>query len=318
MEAHCGRRTRCTRVNDCGGWFSLQTRGRAFRLVAKHPVLDYVTIICGSLIVALALNWFLVPNKIAAGGVSGLATVIHYVTGLPVGVTILSVNIPLFLLSLKILGSKFGLKAFVGAAATGLFVDILAPFIHPPTTDAALASIYGGALVGLGIGMTFRAGGSTGGTDIAAQLLNHYFRLGLGRLLLVADGVVILFAGLTFNAELALYAFIAAYITSHVIDFIQEGGTFAKAAFIVSSRSADISEAVLHTMDRGVTALSGEGMFTRESRPVLFVIVSRPEIVRLRQLVAQIDPRAFMVVTDVSEVLGEGFGPLDGQLPQKR
>lgn len=290
----------------------LDKRKHVAGTINKHPVRDYILVLLGSLIVALALNWFLVPNKIAAGGVSGLATVIHYLVGLPVGVTMLLVNVPLFLIAIRSLGSRFGLKTFIGAIATALFVDLLAPWLHAPTTDPALASIYGGLLVGVGIGITFRAGGSTGGTDVAAQLLHRYFRLGLGRMLLLADGFVILFAGIVFNAEAALYAFISVYLAARAIDFIQEGGTYAKAAFIVSMMNAEISGRVLHDMERGVTELQGQGMFTGEDRPVLFVIVSRAELVQLQRLVAEIDPRAFMVVTDVAEVLGEGFGPLDG------
>lgn len=279
--------------------------------LGKYPFLQYLVVIAGSFIIALALNMFLVPNRIAAGGISGLATVVYYVVGLPVGVTMLLVNIPLFLISLKVLGPTFGVKTLLGAISTAVFVDLLAGVIDPLTTDAALASIYGGLLSGVGIGLTFRVGGSTGGTDIAARLLHHWYRLGLGRMLMAADGLVILFAAIVFNAELALYAFIAVYITGRVIDFIQEGGTYAKAAFIVSQQSTAIAKSVLSEMERGVTELKGQGMFTGSDRPVLFVIVSRPEITRLRHLVAEIDPKAFMVVTDVSEVVGEGFGQID-------
>lgn len=282
----------------------------------RHPALDYAVVLLGSLLVALSLNWFLVPNRIAAGGVSGFATVIHHLFGLPVGAVMLSLNVPLFVWSLLVLGSRFGVKTLLGAVATSIFADLTAGVVDPLTQDPFLAAIYGGILSGVGIGITFRAGGSTGGTDIAAQLLHHYLRRGLGRMLLAADGLVILFAGLAFNAELALYAFLAVFVSSRVIDVIQEGGTYAKAAFIVSERYREIAREVLYGMERGVTELKGQGMFTGASRPVLFVIVTRPEIARLRQIVAAIDPRAFMVVTDVSEVLGEGFGSL-GEVPDR-
>lgn len=272
-----------------------------------RPIFDYLVVLFGSLCIALALNWFLVPNQVAAGGVSGLATVVYYLTGLPVGITMLLVNVPLFLISLKVLGPTFGVKTVVGAISTSLFVDLIAGWVSPLTTDPALASIYGGVLSGIGIGVTFRVGGSTGGTDIAARLLHHWFRFGPGRMLMVADGFVIAVAGVVFGAELALYAFIAVYLTGRVIDFIQEGGVYAKAAFIVSTESDAIARSVMHDMERGVTELKGQGMFTGTDRPVLFIIVPRGEIAQLRRLVAQIDPKAFMVLTDVSEVLGEGF-----------
>lgn len=273
----------------------------------ERPVFEYLVVLFGSFLIALSLNWFLVPNQIAAGGVSGLATVVYYLTRLPVGVTMLFVNVPLFLISLKVLGPTFGVKTVVGAVATSVFVDVTAGWLTPLTSDPFLACIYGGVLSGIGIGVTFRVGGSTGGTDIAARLLHHWFRLGPGRMLMVADGFVIALAGIVFGAELALYAFIAVFLTGRVIDFIQEGGVYAKAAFIISTESDAIAQAVLHEMERGVTELKGQGMFTGVDRPVLFVIVPRGEIAQLRRIVARIDPKAFMVVTDVSEVLGEGF-----------
>lgn len=284
---------------------------------ARRPVVEYATVVLGSLCIAVALNWFLVPNRIAAGGVSGFATVVHHLTGLPVGGVMLAVNVPLFLWSLKVLGPRFGAKTIIGSIATSLFADLLAPIAVPLTNDPLLASIYGGALSGLGVGITFRVGGSTGGTDIAAQLLHYYIKIGLGRGVLLADGFVILFAALAFNAELALLGFVGVFFSSRVIDFIQEGGAYGKAAFIVSEQHAEISRRVLYEMERGVTKLDGKGMFTGETRPVLFVIVSQREIVQLRGIVAEADPRAFMVVTDVSEVLGEGFGPLGGTVPSQ-
>lgn len=287
----------------------MSRRRNNIRIVERHPALNYALVIIGSLIVALALNMFLVPNKIAAGGVSGLATVVHHVANMPVGLTMLLVNIPLFVVSLKVFGTRFGLKSFLGAIATSVFIDVLAPFLPALTADSFLASIYGGLLSGVGIGLTLRAGGSTGGTDIAAQLLHHFTRLGVGRMLLVVDGLVILFAGIVFNAELALFAFIGVYVSSRMIDFIQAGGMYAKAAFIITNESEAIINGILHELERGVTRLKGQGMYTGEDRPVLFVIVSRREIGRLRTLVTQIDPQAFMVLTNVTEVLGEGFGP---------
>ena len=263
----------------------------------ERPVFEYLVVLFGSFLIALSLNWFLVPNQIAAGGVSGLATVVYYLTRLPVGVTMLFVNVPLFLISLKVLGPTFGVKTVVGAVATSVFVDVTAGWLTPLTSDPFLACIYGGVLSGIGIGVTFRVGGSTGGTDIAARLLHHWFRLGPGRMLMVADGFVIALAGIVFGAELALYAFIAVFLTGRVIDFIQEGGVYAKAAFIISTESDAIAQAVLHEMERGVTELKGQGMFTGVDWPVLFVIV--PRIARCGA-VARIDLKAFMVVTDVS------------------
>ena len=277
----------------------------------KQEFINYGLLLFGALMVALALNWFLIPNKIAAGGVSGLATVVYYVIGFPVGMTMLLVNIPLFIISLKFLGRRFGAKTLIGAVVTSVLVDITAPFTSPLTNDAVLAAVYGGVMAGLGVGLTFRAGGSTGGTDMAAQILHHWLRLGAGRMLLAVDGLVIVLAGFAFSAELALYAFVAVFLTAKTIDLMQEGRPYAKAAFIISDMNDKIAESVLKGMERGVTALNGKGMYTRKDKQILFIILGRNEVNELRQVVADVDANAFMVVTDVFEVLGEGFSPLE-------
>lgn len=273
----------------------------------RRAIVNIFGIVFGSALVALALDWFLVPNRIAAGGVSGLATVTYHLFGWPVGMTMLAVNLPLFVAGIKVFGLRFGLGTIVGTVATSVLVDVLAPVLQPLTQDAALASLYGGLLAGVGIGITFRFGGSTGGTDMAARLLSHYTAISVGRSLLVFDGLVIALAGLVFNAELALYAFLSVFVTGKAIDVVQEGSSYAKGAFIISKRSKEIGDAILQQLDRGATALKGRGLYTKEDRDVLFVIVARHEIQQLRQLVHRHDPRAFMVITDVSEVLGEGF-----------
>jgi len=274
---------------------------------ARRWLIDYTGVAVGSAIVALALDWFLVPNRIAAGGVSGFATVVHHVFGWPVGVTMLVVNVPLFLASIRVLGLRFGVKTIFGTVVTSVLVDVLAPYVAPLTRDPALASIYGGVLAGIGIGVTFRYGGSTGGTDMAARLLNRLTSISVGRSLLIFDGFVIALAGVVFNPELALYAFLSVFVTSKAIDVIQEGSTYAKGAFIISEKAAEIGEKILYELERGVTALKGQGFYTRADREVLFVIVARHEIHRLSSLVHSVDPKAFMVITDVSDVLGEGF-----------
>lgn len=280
---------------------------KAGKGIRRRALWDFSLLVVGAACVALALNWFLVPNRIAGGGVTGLGTVVFYTLGVPVGVTMLAVNVPLFVVALRKLGAHFGAKTLAGTVAVAVFTDLFAPLTTALTTDPALAAVYGGALSGVGIGLVFRSGGSTGGTDIIAQLLHRWLRLGRGRMLLVADGLVILLAAIVFNTELALYGLLAAFLTAKMIDLIQEGSPYAKAAFIISDQSEVIADRVLAEMDRGVTALEGRGMFTRASRQVLFVIVTRSEMVHLERLVAESDPNAFVVVTDVHEVLGEGF-----------
>ncbi|WP_227762346.1 YitT family protein [Zhaonella formicivorans] len=268
---------------------------------------NYLGITLGTFITALGLVLFLVPNKIAAGGVSGLATVIYYVFKFKVGLTMLALNIPLFLFGLKEMGIRFGLKTLYGTVTLSFFIDLISPYLKPPTHDLLLASIYGGIVTGLGLGIVFKFGGTTGGTDLAARIIHRYLKLSVGQSLLLIDASVIALAAMVFNVELALYAFLVVFLTAKVIDLVQEGEGFAKAALVVSDKNKEIGEQVMRVLDRGVTYLQGRGGFTGQNKEVLLVVVSRSEVSRLKQLVAKTDPKAFVIVASVNEALGEGF-----------
>jgi len=271
---------------------------------------DYTQVVAGVAITALALDWFLIPNRIAAGGVSGIATVIFHLFGFPVGLTMLVINLPLLLLALRLLGLPFGFKTLVGAVFLSVFTDLFTGVLPVITRDPLLAAVYGGGMAGVGMGLAFRGGGSTAGTDLAAQIVRSLTRMSAGQALLIIDFAVITFAGLVFNLELALYALISLFITSKVIDLIQEGRIYAKAAYIISDHTSEIAAAILHQLERGATSWRGQGLFTGQEREILFVILNRTEVSILKDMVAAIDPDAFMVISDVHEVLGEGFAGL--------
>lgn len=270
---------------------------------------DYILIFIGTLLTAVGLDMFLIPNKIAAGGVSGIATIIHYVVHFPVGVTMLAINVPLFLMGIRQLGVGFGIRSLFGTVALSAMIDAMASMNLPvPTKDPLLASIYGGIITGVGIGIVFRAKGTTGGTDLAAAIINNYMKLSVGVVLFVIDASVIVAAGIAFkSAELALYALLTVFLTSRVIDIVQEGFGYAKAAIIISQKPDEVSEAILNKLDRGATALRGRGMYTGTERDVILAVVVRAEVTVLKELVQSIDPKAFVILTDVHEVLGEGF-----------
>lgn len=273
----------------------------------RQVFLDYLGITLGSLLTALGLTIFLVPNKIAAGGVSGLATVIFYLTHIPVGIMMLVINIPLFIAGVKILGRSFGARTIYGIITLSVFTDILQPVVPVLTKDLLLATIYGGILGGLGLGLVFRAKGTTGGTDMVAMLINHFTGLSTGQGLLLADGFVVMLAGFFFNIEVALYAALTIFINSKTIDLVQEGFSLTRATFIISSKPDKIREGIISNLDRGVTILEGYGGYTGEEKDVLFCIISRSEVTKLKRMVYEIDPRAFVIIADVHEVLGEGF-----------
>ncbi len=269
---------------------------------------DYLGITIGAMATAVSLNMFLIPNKVAAGGVSGLATVLHYLLGLPVGATMLALNIPLFMLSIKVLGTKFGMKTLFGAAVLSLAIDITAPFTPLLTQDLLLSSLYGGVLAGIGMGLVFKFKGTTAGTDLAAAIINKIFGVSVGQALLGVDFFVIASAGLAFHsAELSLYALISLFVTTKIIDLVQEGPSSAKAFFIMSAVPEEVADAIIHDLGRGVTFLKGKGGYTGHPRETLLCVVSTREVTMLRELVYSIDKKAFVIVADAHEVLGEGF-----------
>lgn len=272
-----------------------------------HTIREYLGVLLGTAITAFGLSWFLIPNRIAAGGVSGLATVAYHLFDFPVGITMLALNIPLFIASIFLLGPLFGFKTLFGAVSLSLLVDLFDKWSNVITTDPLLTVIYGGVVTGIGLGIAFRSGGSTGGTDMAAQLVARFFPISVGQALLLVDGLVIALAAFVFGPELALYALIAVFLTTKAIDLVQEGQNYAKAAFIISNVPQAIGEQIVTNLGRGATILLGRGVFTGIDREVLYVIVSRTEITRLRQIIQEIDPEAFLVISDVREVLGEGF-----------
>jgi len=276
----------------------------------QREIIDYLGIWAGVTLTALGLVWFLIPNKIAAGGVSGLAVVFYYSWGWPVAVTMLCFNVPLFLACLWVFGPRYGAKTLFGAGFISIMVDFWERVVRlvPLTRDPLLAALYGGVLAGIGMGLAFRFRGTTGGTDLAAQLINKYTGMSIGHALMVMDGIVIVLAGIVFGStELALYAIMTIVITSKSIDMILEGLNYAKAAIIISERSDEIASKILKDLRRGATGLLGRGLYSGKDKQVILCVIARAEMIRLKELVKQIDPAAFVIITDAYEVLGEGF-----------
>jgi len=277
---------------------------------------DYAIMTVGIIITAWALNAFLIPNKLAAGGVSGLATVFYYVVRdytngrvlLPIGVQMLVMNVILLAVAVKLRGWRYGARTIYGMVIFSVAVDLLAPITpHLAMGDHLLAVLYGGALTGVGMGLVFKAGGNTGGTDIIAQLLADRSNLGVGQLLLLCDAVVTLAAALAFGPDLALYGAVAVFITGAVIDVVQQGLVVDKVAYIISSESELIGKAILEELGRGATGLAGRGLYSGDAREVVFTVVSRKELDALKTIVRAIDPSAFLIISDVHEAVGEGF-----------
>jgi len=276
--------------------------------ILRNEFPSYIKIIAGALIMALGMNFFLIPNKIAAGGLSGIGIVLYYLFGFPVGVTVLILNIPLFLISWKMLGTSFGLKSLFATFGFAVLIDSTT-FLPVLTDDLILAVVFGGAMVGLGLGMILRQNATTGGTDLAAKILHKLIPfLSIGQILLFIDAVVVILAALVFSQyELALYASVSIFITARVIDVVVVGINYTKAAYIISLQTGRISERILKELNRGVTELRGRGMYTGMDRPVLMCVLRSRDIPQMKTIVQDEDPQAFIFISDVREVLGEGF-----------
>ncbi|MDD4495492.1 MAG: YitT family protein [Eubacteriales bacterium] len=289
---------------------------------------DYIWIFLGCALTALAINIFLVPYRIAPGGVTGIATVIYYAINkvIPVGIIMLLLNLPLFLSGYKYIGRRFFVRTFFATIVLSLIVDLGKPltdsFVQNYLTvteftsdpDILLYSIFGGGLMGVGLGLVFKFGATTGGTDLAARVVKHFAPSHtMGQLIMMIDSFVVVVAAIFFKSfQLGLYAIVALFVSAKVVDAILEGINFAKALFIISDKSEEIAKRIMAEMDRGVTGLKGTGMYTGMERQVLFCVVQRGQLQHLKRIVKSIDKDAFLILTDAREVLGEGFGNDDG------
>lgn len=274
-----------------------------------RTVTQYLGIIFGSLITALGVNALQVPNRIAAGGAAGIATIAFHLTGLEPGVTLLLINIPLLIISGFVMGWRFSWFSVLGGLLTSGWVYATSN-IAPWTDDPILGALYGGVVTGIGIGIVFRSRGSTGGTDLAAGLLRRFTGLPIGQALLLIDTMIVAGAGYVFGPDLAMYALVSIFVTTRVVDYVNEGFFAVKALLIVSEAGEAIADQIMTDLERGVTYLHSEGAFSRTPKKTLLVVVSRSEIITVKNLVRALDQGAFVIVMDAHEVLGEGFREL--------
>lgn len=272
-----------------------------FRIEVKN----YLFILIGSAIVAIGFNTLLLPNQIAAGGVSGISTIMQSF-GFEAAYVQWGLNIPLFIAGFYLLGGTFGVKTLVGSIFLP-FMVFVTRHIAPVTHEALLAAIFGGVVIGIGIGLVFLGNGSTGGTALAAKIINKYTGLTLGTCLAMMDGLIVLAAMTVFGIEEGLYAVIGVFISSKTIDVVQAGFSHSKMAMIITGHEDEVRQAVFDQIDRGVTKISAVGGYTDHDRPILMCVVGQSQFTKLKQVVKAIDSSAFVIVMDAKEVLGEGF-----------
>lgn len=282
-------------------------------------VKQYALILLGAAVYALAFDAFFVPNGVAFGGVTGLAQIIHFfVPALSVGALVIVFNVPLFLAGWRLLGGKLLVSSLFAMTASSLFIDLFPLiFTFAPMEDTLLACLAGGVVLGMGLGIIFLQGSTTGGTEIVARLLKLKLAwLPMGKLLMAADLVVVALVSLVFREiNTALYGVVALYLSTFVMDRVLYGMDNAKVAYIISSKPDEIAQVILHDLDRSVTFLQGQGGWSGAEKKVILCAFKQRQIVAMKETVRKADPDAFMIVTAAHEVLGEGFhGYLDDNL----
>ena len=281
---------------------------------SRKIAFDYLFVLVGALVQAFAMRLFLVPALLVSGGISGAAQIINYFTDWPIGLMVFIGNAPLFVLGWRYLGgSRFALRTALAIFAFSLFTDLLVWFIPPEgvTNDLVLNCLYGGLLLGIGLGLVYRGRGTSGGSDILGRILNHRLGISISQAYLITDTLVVLAGGLAFDWERALYGLLVIYVSGLAAEMTSEGQSIFRTAIIVTNCPEAVSASIFDVLERGVTILPGTGAYTGANRPVLYCVVTRSEVNPLKEIVRTADPRAFMVIGSAHEALGEGFLPLN-------
>lgn len=301
------------------------------QLFSKKWFISYTLIIIGSFILAAGFVFFINPYNIVPGGVYGIGIVVHQLTkgifafwptGIPIGLFGLVLNIPLTIIGVKVLGPRFGIKTVVGFILTSVFMDMLTMIVGEKdplglANDVLMASVFGGVLIGFGLGLIFKSKATSGGSDIVAMIIARYTRLPLGQLMIYVDSVIVLLGLVVFRDwHIPLYSWIVIFVTGKVIDITMQGVSYDKTLFIVSSQFELIRDKIINDLNRGGTFIPGKGMFNNSDKTIIFTVLNRRELAILEEYIHQVDPVAFVTVMDANEILGEGFKSLHDKISE--
>ena len=276
----------------------------------KRNLANLALVILGSVIMGVSYSLFLIPHHFVPGGVSGIAMIINYFTRLPLGSLIMVLNIPVFFVGIRIMGRKYGLRSLLGMVISSLLIDFFYEVLKlkSATDNAILAAIYGGFMLGVGLGLVFRGRASTGGSDILGQILNRWTGVSVGIGIMLIDFFVISASGLAFRKlEAPLYGYIVLVISTKVIDMILEGWNYTKLVIITSNKTGEIQDFILNTLDRSGTALKSRSLYLNREGETIITVIHRKQLADLKQYVKSIDPDAFVIINDTYAVLGKGF-----------
>lgn len=280
---------------------------------AKEVVLDVLFMLVGSIIYAIGINGFTAPNNIAPGGVTGVATMLNFLFGTPIGTVVFLINIPIVIWAVIEIGYKLVAKTMLAIVLTSVAIDVLAMFVPEYHGDTLIITLIGGVCEGVGLGLVFVRGATTGGTDMIARLLNHRLRhLSMGKLMLAVDGCIIVVSAFVFKSiESAVYACVVVFVSTHIIDAILYGtdAGSGKMFFVLSAKNEEIAQKILYDLDRGVTFLKSRGGYLKQEGEMLLCAVRRYEVSRIGEIIRETDPDAFVIMGDAGEIMGEGFKP---------
>lgn len=277
-------------------------------LIMWNYIRTFLFITLGSLLYSIALNFFFVTNKLAQGGVTGISLLLHYLFNTPIGIVIILINIPIFILGYIKLGKGFLLYSAYGMLSVSILIDVTSAWKIAPLNNVILAPLYGGVIGGIGVGLILRVGGTTGGVDIIARVLQTKFRsLEMGKLIAIIDFTIIGLSSFVVGLEKAMLTSVAVYVSSRVVDLILSGVQQSRSVMIVSQKSEEINIEIQKSLIRGVTMLHSRGGYTKKEGDVLMVVVQTFELEKLRKIVKNVDARAFILVFELKEVIGEGF-----------
>ena len=273
----------------------------------------YLLIVVGSFIMAAGFVFFISPYKLAPGGVYGIAIVLHYLINTPIGLVGICIDIPLTLIAIKILGPKFGVKTVVGFVLLSGWISLLEfTWGYEPLVegDPLLSSIFGGLLIGFGLGLIFKSKASSGGSDIIAMILNKYTKIPVGQLLIAVDATIVMISLIAFDDwKIPLYSWIVIFITGKVVDAVIQGVSYDKTCMIITDKPEEVSKKILEDLNRGGTFIQAKGMYSGQQKDMIYTVVNRREVSILQDYIRQVDPNAFMTVIDANEIVGNGFKP---------
>ena len=278
-------------------------------MIRHEQVRSYIQIVAGCAIGGLAYPLFLVPNSIAPGGLTGISTILNHLFHVPVGLTSMVLNLPLFIIGFRAMGRVFVWRSLVATVLFSLSIDLLK--VPPMTDDVLLGAVFGGGLLGVGLGIILRGEATTGGSDMIARMVHRKFSfISVGAFLLAIDFMVIVAAGFVLGAQHAMYALICIVVTAKIVDMVLEGFSTQKACFVISDKSVAVTNRIMEELSRGVTLLTATGAYSGREKPVVLCVASRQEVPRIKEIVRQEDEKAFMFITEAHEALGEGFTKL--------